>query len=454
MKLENIEVLYFLGIGGIGMSALARYFHSQGFRVLGYDKTETHLTKALVNEGISVSYNDTGNEVVNHFSSKERTLIVYTPAIPKEHEEYQFLISQNYTLIKRAELLGIISKNSPCLAVAGTHGKTTTSTLLAHVLNCNNIPCTAFLGGISTNFQSNLLLHSDPKWIIVEADEFDRSFLHLSPYASIITSTDADHLDIYDNHEELKQAFNDYSKKVVQEGILVVENSVDVQGIAKIIRYGIAEHDDNQYKILNHYFENETFSFDVETPLGRWKNIELGIPGFHNAENATAVIALGVNIGLTEQQIRKGLASFEGVKRRFEYHIKSDELIFIDDYAHHPSAIKQLISSVRMLYPNRKITGVFQPHLFSRTKDFMDDFALELSQLDKVMLLPIYPAREKPIEGVSSEVLIEKINHSNKELVDQLSLLERLSVSENEVILTIGAGDIDQCIEPIKNLLS
>jgi UDP-N-acetylmuramate--alanine ligase len=453
MNLAHIHTIYFLGIGGIGMSALARYFHLEGYTVIGYDKTATPLTKSLENEGIQISYIDQGKEIQELLKSKQNTLIVYTPAIPKNHREFLYFQEEQYLLVKRAELLGVITKNHRCLAVAGTHGKTTTSSLLAHIFEYNKIPCTAFLGGISSNLQSNLLLHKNPEWIIVEADEFDRSFLHLAPYASIITSTDADHLDIYENASSLLDSFQAYAKQVDENGLLILESSLALASSTTTWRYSGKNEEPGDYKITNFSYENEQFAFDIISPTKNWENVKLGIPGIHNAENALATIALCEQLGLNEMQIRNGLETFKGVKRRFEYHIKSKEHIYIDDYAHHPTAIKQLIASVKLLYPQKKITGIFQPHLFSRTKDFMDGFAHELSALDELILLPIYPAREEPIKGINSQALLKRVTLNQKKVVSPSDLLGELKKDEIEVLITIGAGDIDRLVEPIKQFL-
>ncbi len=454
MDLKNIQLstfkrAYFVGVGGIGMSALARYFKSLGWNVAGYDKTPSPLTEALISEGVEIHFDDLGESIPEEYKEKESTLVIYTPAIPKNHGELNFLMQHNFQLFKRSQVLGIITANSLGLGVAGTHGKTTTSTLLAHILNESSLKCNAFLGGISTNFNSNLVTSKDAKYTVVEADEFDRSFLQLTPFASIITSTDADHLDIYGDASVFLKGFQDYANLINENGFLILRNGLTLTSKAPIFTYGVND-ETADFKAINLRFEESKFLFDIIFPEGEWKNIEFGLPGIHNAENAMACIALLQKIGLSEDEIRFGLKTFKGVKRRFEYHIKSDDLVYIDDYAHHPTEIHALVSSVRLLYPNKKITGVFQPHLFSRTRDFFDDFASELSKMDEVIVLPIYPAREEPIEGVTSDKLVEKIALNIKSLKSPSEALNYLSQIKEGVVLTIGAGDIDRIVEPLK----
>jgi UDP-N-acetylmuramate--alanine ligase len=454
MDLKNIQLstfkrAYFVGVGGIGMSALARYFKSLGWNVAGYDKTPSPLTEALISEGVEIHFDDLGESIPEEYKEKESTLVIYTPAIPKNHGELNFLMQNNFQLFKRSQVLGIITANSLGLGVAGTHGKTTTSTLLAHILNESSLKCNAFLGGISTNFNSNLVTSKDSKYTVVEADEFDRSFLQLTPFASIITSTDADHLDIYGDASVFLKGFQDYANLINENGFLILRNGLTLTSKAPIFTYGVND-ETADFKAINLRFEESKFLFDIIFPEGEWKNIEFGLPGIHNAENALACIALLQKIGLTEEEIRFGLKTFKGVKRRFEYHIKSDSLVYIDDYAHHPTEIQALVSSVRLLYPNKKITGVFQPHLFSRTRDFFDDFASELSKMDEVIVLPIYPAREEPIEGVTSDKLVDKITLNIKSLKSPSDALNYLSQFREGIVLTIGAGDIDRIVEPLK----
>lgn len=457
-KLDNIQLsqfsrAYFIGIGGIGMSALARYFNSIGWEVAGYDKTPSPLTNQLQKEGIAIHFDDLGPNVPQQFKDLPNTLVVYTPAIPKNMGELLLFQELKANLFKRSEVLGLLTRQSKGIGVAGTHGKTTTSSMLAHILNESSIKCDAFLGGIATNFNSNLLLNKESQYTVIEADEFDRSFLKLSPYASIITSTDPDHLDIYGAASDFLEGFQKYASLIHSDGCLVKKEGLDVTSVAKTITYSIASKTAD-YSGENLRFIDGKFLMDVRTPLKVIPAVEIGIPGIHNAENAVACIALTEFLGLSENEIRFGLKTFLGVKRRFEYQLKTPSLVYIDDYAHHPTELHALISSVRLLYPNKKITGIFQPHLFSRTRDFFEGFSNELSQLDEVILLPIYPAREEPIPGVTSDILLDKITISKKQLLSPSAALEYVSKINEGVILTIGAGDIDRIVEPLKIALS
>lgn len=448
INLSSFKSIYFLGIGGIGMSALARYFKSKGFDVNGYDKTQTPLTDNLDNEGIGVHFEDLGERVKELVGELSETLVVLTPAIPKDMQEWNWLKEAGYTILKRSEVLGVITQNSKGLCVAGTHGKTTTSTLLAHILTHTGHECNAFLGGISSNYNTNYLPSLTSDYTVIEADEFDRSFLRLSPFASVITSNDPDHLDIYGDEANFLEGFQQYANLIDKEGVLVLKKGLKLTSNATIKTYAINEEADfvgsnlrveNGFQVVDVSFENQS-----------WKTVILGLPGIHNAENALACIAMCHFLGLTEEEIRSGLASFKGVKRRFEYHVREKECVYIDDYAHHPTEIHSLISSVRLLYPNQKITAVFQPHLFSRTKDFMEGFASELGKVDELILMPIYPARELPIEGVTSEVLKERIENLNVSILTHNEVLLRLNNQAKGVFLTIGAGDIDRLILPLK----
>lgn len=451
MNLKNIHTVYFIGIGGIGMSALARYFHVKGKHVIGYDKTPTHLTEQLEKEGIKVHFEDLGEKALE-LAEINTTLVVYTPAIPKNMGELIAFQSKKYTLLKRSEVLGYITRNSKGIGVAGTHGKTTTSTLLAHVLH-QTVGCNAFLGGISTNYNSNLLLDANSEWTVMEADEFDRSFLQLHPFAGVLTNTDADHLDIYQDSAHVTEGFHAYINQIHSDGFLLIHQSIQLSSHCRQITYSAKEKADIYAD--NFKFIDEQFVFDVHIKGTTWKKVTLGIPGIHNAENALAVIGVCLEMGISEKEIRQSLASFLGVKRRFEYQIKRSDLVYIDDYAHHPTEIKALVQSVRMLYPNKNIVGIFQPHLFSRTRDFMDDFATELSQLDDVILLPIYPARELPMEGITSEALAEKISNKSVSVKSPDDVIKYIkSRNQSEVILTIGAGDIDKIVEPLKEALT
>ncbi len=449
IQLTNFKRAYFAGVGGIGMSALARYFYSLGWEVSGYDKTETPLTLALKEEGISIHYTDLGSDIPVQFKEIETTLIIYTPAIPKNHGELNYFQNNNFSILKRSQVLGLLTHHSKGLGVAGTHGKTTTSTLLAHILNESEVKCNAFLGGISSNFNSNLLTSSSSDYTVIEADEFDRSFLQLSPFASIITSTDADHLDIYGDASVLVEGFQEYANLIHSEGVLVLRNGLNLTSKSNVLTYAVND-EEADYSGFNLRFLEGKFLFDVKSPNGELLNIDFGLPGIHNAENGLACIALCQFLGLSEESIRFGLKTFKGVKRRFEYHVRNNDVVYIDDYAHHPTEINALVSSVKMMYPDKHIVGAFQPHLFSRTRDFFDGFVNELSKLDEVVLLPIYPAREEPIPGVTSDSLLTEITSVKKQLLDHNDALNYLKELKNCIVLTIGAGDIDKIVKPLE----
>ncbi|UAB76034.1 UDP-N-acetylmuramate--L-alanine ligase [Mesoflavibacter sp. SCSIO 43206] len=446
MNLKNIHNIYFVGIGGIGMSAIARFFKSQNKNVAGYDKTQTEITNSLEALNISVHFEEEIGCVENSFLNVDETLVVYTPAIPKDHKQLNYFKSNGFKVLKRSEILGIITENTFCLAVAGTHGKTTTTSILGHLLKSCDVKLTAFLGGISENYNSNLILNGD-KVSVVEADEFDRSFLTLSPDMAAVTSMDADHLDIYGDASQLQETFKDFTKKIKPNGKLFVKNGLPIQGIT----YGI--EDGSDYSIQNIKIENGTYVFDVKTPNTTIKNIEFNLPGRHNLSNALVALAMSVEYGLPTKQLAKALASYKGVKRRFSYHIKTDKIVFIDDYAHHPEEINAVHQAVREMYPEKKVLAVFQPHLFSRTQDFATQFAKSLSQFDQIILLDIYPARELPIEGVTSSWLLSLIENSNKKLVNKEDLISQIKQSNADVILTIGAGDIGAQVLKIKEAL-
>jgi UDP-N-acetylmuramate--alanine ligase len=461
IELKDIKVAYFLGIGGIGMSAIARYFAHLGISVYGYDKTETPLTKQLSDEGMQIHYEDlpvlvqTLNLNINH------TLVVLTPAIPSNHQEWAWLKANGFIIQKRSEVLGTISRSYKTIGVAGTHGKTTTSTMVAHLLTQSHVGCNAFLGGISTNYNTNLLLHERSaelptfnQYNVVEADEFDRSFLTLSPTLAVITSTDADHLDIYGEHQAMKDSFLAYSKKVFPDGMLFVKVGLEIISdlTGNYQTYGISEAADNY--AFNIKIDEDKHEFDLNLNGTIITDVQLGIPGLHNIENAVAAAALALKAGLTSEEIKLGLASFDGVKRRFQYIIKEKYRVFIDDYAHHPEEIKAILTSVKRMYPHQKMVVVFQPHLYSRTRDFEDEFASSLSLADQLFLLDIYPARELPIPGVSAQMLLRKATCEQKELCSKEVLIERLASLQPGLLLTLGAGDIDALVEPIKQKLS
>ena len=446
MDLKNIHNIYFIGIGGIGMSALAQYFHVNKYDVSGYDKVSSPISRSLENLGIKVHYNDDIKAIPQKFLNKKNTVVVYTPAVPKDHKELNYFIEKGYQVYKRAEVLGEITKNTFCFAVAGTHGKTTTSTILGYILKEAGVNATSFLGGISENYNSNLILGGD-EVTVVEADEFDRSFLKLSPNIACITSMDADHLDIYGEKEALTQSFIDFSKKVSDK--LFVKKGLPIKGIT----YGIDEEAD--YDAKNIKIKDGTYFFDVKTPSEIIKNIELNLSGRHNVLNTVAALAMANNYGVSLQTIAKALKKFKGVKRRFTYKIKNESLVLIDDYAHHPTEINAVAEAVKELYPDKEVLAVFQPHLFSRTKDFADEFAQSLAKFDALILLDIYPAREKPIEGISSQWLLDKISLEHKSLVSKAMLMDALVESDAKVIVMLGAGDIGEMVEDVKtNLLA
>lgn len=444
MNLDSIHKIYFVGIGGIGMSALARYFAVNSKIVAGYDRTQTEITNSLSGIGVSIHYEDSIDLIPFEFKDKNTTLVVYTPAIPKEHLELNFFIQNEFKILKRSDILGEITKNSFCLAVAGTHGKTTTSSILGHILKVANTNATSFLGGITENYQSNLILGHD-KVIVVEADEFDRSFLKLSPNIACVTSMDADHLDIYGKTEELKKSFEEFASKV--EGQLLVCKGLPLEGIT----YAVNEKAD--YYADNLKIDNGTYIFDVKTPKEIITNIKFNLPGKHNVLNAVVALAMANIYGVSLQVIAKALLSFKGVKRRFTYKIKTDKTILIDDYAHHPNEINAVLDSIREMYPSKKVLAIFQPHLYSRTKDFADEFAESLSKFDEVILLDIYPAREEPIKGVTSKWLLSKIKLSNKKLSNKKKLKDDVYLSKAPIKVMLGAGDIGGLVEDIKKSL-
>ncbi len=437
--------IYLIGIGGIGMSALARYFVGIGKNVAGYDRVRTPNCEMLEGEGIAIHYEDNLDLVDKEFRKKGETVVIYTPAIPSDHSELKYFIKREFTLLKRAKVLGEIAKNHTCLAVAGTHGKTTTSSLLAHLFKNAGQNITAFLGGMAVNYNSNFLKGEGSNLLVAEADEYDRSFLQLNPDGAIITSVDADHLDIYDGEEDLKQTFQTFANSIINHPI--IQSNVAINGLS----YGLTGEED--FSALNIRITDHSYVFDLKTPRGLVENISSGLPGRHNVENAIGAAALAYQYGLSDEELKSGISSFKGVKRRFEYHIKTNDLVYIDDYAHHPSEITALVNSIKELYPEKNICGIFQPHLFSRTRDFADDFIQSLSLLDSLVLMDIYPAREKPIPGINSEMLLEKITSEEKRLLPKNEILSFLKTRKNQIVLSIGAGDIDQLVNPIKMAL-
>lgn len=461
MNLNDIKQVYLIGIGGIGMSGLARYFNRRGCSVAGYDRTSTPLTQELESEGITISYVDDTNTLPEYFKAesldsglktKDSRLIIFTPAIPKDSPILNHL-KQSHTLYKRSEVLGIISKGMFTIAVAGTHGKTTTSSIVAHILKHSGYDCSAFLGGITANYQTNVLF-GDNNTLVVEADEYDRSFLTLHPDIAIVTSMDADHLDIYNDKSYLEESFRKFASQLKPNGILIKKQGLplDQEGIT------YSTHSGGEAKATNITIENGNYYFNYSSSDSRLKTqdsrLYLGIPGLHNVENAVAAITAALALGIDMEKIKAALASFRGVKRRFEYIIKEENRVMIDDYAHHPEEIKAFLGSVKALYPNKKVVCIFQPHLFSRTRDFAAGFAESLSMADELIMLPIYPARELPIPEVDSEMIIQQVSIAQKSVLSKEAVLERMAILKDwEVVVTVGAGDIDALVYPIAKLL-
>ncbi len=456
MEINQIKSVYFIGAGGIGMSALVRYFLSKGKNVAGYDRTPSELTEKLIEEGAKIHYSEDTKLIPEECLDKNSTLVVLTPAIPKEHAELNFFIDNNFEIQKRAQVLGTITRASKGLCVAGTHGKTTTSTMTAHILHQSKVDCTAFLGGISKNYKSNLILSNKSDFTVIEADEFDRSFHWLHPYMSVITSTDPDHLDIYGTEEAYLESFEKYTSLIQPGGCLIIRKGVSlqpkVQEGVKVYTYSKEEGD---FHAENIRIGNGEIFIDFVTPDEVIKDIQLGVPVSINIENGVAAMALCWLNGVTAEEIKSGMASFGGVDRRFDFKIKNDKVVYLSDYAHHPSEIKQSIISVRDLYNDKKITGIFQPHLYTRTRDFYKDFADSLSLLDEVILLDIYPARELPIPGVTSKLIFDNIREGvEKSMCTKEKMLTVLKDKKIEVLITLGAGDIEDYTIDIQNLLN
>lgn len=447
--------VYLIGIGGIGMSALARYYKHSGLFVAGYDKTKSALTQELENEGMLIHYADDISSVPENCKNSETTLIIYTPAVPKEHSELNYFVSNKFNVVKRSKILGLIANEKHTFAVAGTHGKTTTSTLLAHILTVAADGCNAFLGGISKNYNSNLLLSSSQN-LVAEADEFDRSFLQLFPNAAVVTATDADHLDIYGNVEEMRKAFGEFAAQIKPNGTLIVKKGVEIElpkNDINIYTYSVNEICDfyaSDIKLCS----DACYSFDINLPDKKICNCKLGVPGWINVENAVAATALAWTTGFDEQKLKDALADFAGVKRRFDVQINTPKLTYIDDYAHHPEELKATITSIKNMYVERKITVIFQPHLYTRTRDFAADFAKSLSLADELILLDIYPAREVPIEGITSKIIFDKVTCNEKTLCTKQELMSILNDKKFDVLTTLGAGDIDLFVEPITKMLN
>lgn len=455
MNTNTLKAVYFVGAGGIGMSALVRYFLSKGKAVGGYDRTASALTEKLRQEGADIHYEDNVALIPEVFLNPATTLIVYTPAIPAEHKELTYFREHNFEIQKRAQVLGMITQTERGLCVAGTHGKTTTSTMAAFLLDNSHVKCNAFLGGISKNYGTNLLVSDQSDFVVIEADEFDRSFHWLTPYATVITATDSDHLDIYGTHEAYLESFRKYTSLIRPDGYLIIKKGIDLQPDVKegvtVYTYSDKEGD---FHAENIRIGNGEIFFDFISPLGNIKDVQLGVPVYVNIENGIAAMALAQIGGATAEEIKTAMPQFKGVDRRFDFKLKNDHIVFLSDYAHHPAEIKQSVSSLRMLYPDKKLTAIFQPHLYTRTRDFYKDFADSLSLLDEVILLDIYPARELPIEGVTSKLIYDNLRPGiEKTMCHKEDLIELLKTKKIEVLITLGAGDVDNYVTPIYELL-
>lgn len=455
MKLENIKSVYFIGAGGIGMSALLRYFLSIGKVVGGYDRTSSTLTEKLIEEGAKIHYEDNVETIPSNFKQADSTLVVYTPAIPSNNTEFIYFKENKFHLQKRSQVLGLITQSLKGLCVAGTHGKTTTSTMLAHLLYNSSVGCNAFLGGISHNYGTNLLVNNDSSYAVIEADEFDRSFHFLHPYISIITSADPDHLDIYGTEKAYKESFEHYTSLIQPGGALILKKGVEInlklQEGVKLYSYSIEEGD---FHAENIRIGNGEIHFDFVAPAVTIKDINLGVPIHINIENSIAAIAVALMCGTSPEEIKNSMSNFKGIERRFDFVLKEDNLVLINDYAHHPAEVKRSIESVRELYKGKKLTVAFQPHLYSRTNDFYKEFAESLSIADEVILLDIYPARELPMEGVTSKLILDKIEKGKpKYLSDKKNLCNLISNTKPEVVLTLGAGDINLLLQELKTTL-
>lgn len=457
MEMQKITSVYFVGAGGIGMSALARYFRAKGKQVAGYDKTPSDLTAALIEEGIRIHYTDDISLIPEDCKQIDSTLVIYTPAIPETHTELNYFKTNGFTLMKRARVLGEITRTERGLCVAGTHGKTTTSSMLAHLLKQSHVDCNAFLGGILKNYNSNLMLSDKSDLAVIEADEFDRSFHWLNPYMAVITAVDPDHLDIYGTPAAYRESFEHFTSLIRPDGCLVMKKGLQLQPRlpegTKLYTYSATEEAD--FFARNIRIGNGDILFDFVTPDGSIPDVKLGVPVKVNIENGVAAMALAWLNGVTPEEIRGGMESFTGPVRRFDFHLKKDDIVLLDDYAHHPAELKASIQSVKELYPDKKVTGIFQPHLYTRTRDFAADFAASLSLLDELILLDIYPAREEPIPGVTSQIIFDRVTIPNKRMIRKEELLDLVQkeAASFEVVLMVGAGNIDRLVEPVKQIL-
>ena len=456
MDVNTLKSVYFIGAGGIGMSALVRYFLSKGKKVGGYDRTPSELTMKLIEEGADIHYEEAPEKIPGEFKNPESTLVVYTAAMPEDHILLQYFRKHGFTIYKRAQVLGMLTRSSKGLCAAGTHGKTTTSTMTAHLLHQSQVGCDAFLGGISKNYGTNLLLSDSSAYVVIEADEFDRSFHWLSPYATIITSTDADHLDIYGTEEAYLESFNHYTSLIQPGGSLVIREGIRLQPrLQEGVRIYTYSSESGDFHAENIRIGGGEIVFDYVSPLGNISDVQLGVPVAINIENGIAAMALAQLSGVSNEEIKTGMASFRGVDRRFDFKIKTDKVVYLSDYAHHPEEIKQSILSMRALYGDKKLTGIFQPHLYTRTRDFYQEFAESLSLLDEVILTDIYPARELPIEGVSSQLIYDNLRPDiDKILCTKEEVIDILKKKEIEVLMTLGAGDIENYAPQICEILN
>lgn len=455
MNVNTLKAVYFIGAGGIGMSALVRYFLSKGKKVAGYDRTPSELTQKLNEEGAAIHYEENTALIPDDFKQPETTLIIYTPAIPASHQELTYFRENGFEIQKRAQVLGMLTRTERGMCVAGTHGKTTTSTMAAHLLHQSHVTCNAFLGGISKNYGTNLLLSDKSDLVVIEADEFDRSFHWLTPYATVITATDSDHLDIYGTHEAYVESFRKYTSLIRPDGYLIIKKGIDLQpDVQPGVTVYTYSNDEGDFHAENIRIANGEITFDFISPLGNIADIRLGVPVYVNIENGVAAMALAQIGGATAEEIRTAMATFQGVDRRFDFKIKNDRIVLLSDYAHHPAEIRQSVTSIRTLYPDKKITAIFQPHLYTRTRDFYKEFADSLSLLDEVILLDIYPAREQPIPGITSQLIYDNLRPGiEKCLCKKEDLLDLLKNKHLEVLITLGAGDIDNYIPQISELL-
>lgn len=455
MNVNTLKAVYFIGAGGIGMSALVRYFLSKGKKVAGYDRTPSELTQKLNEEGAAIHYEENTALIPDDFKQPETTLIIYTPAIPANHQELTYFRENGFEIQKRAQVLGMLTRTERGMCVAGTHGKTTTSTMAAHLLHQSHVTCNAFLGGISKNYGTNLLLSDKSDLVVIEADEFDRSFHWLTPYATVITATDSDHLDIYGTHEAYVESFRKYTSLIRPDGYLIIKKGIDLQpDVQPGVTVYTYSNDEGDFHAENIRIANGEITFDFISPLGNIADIRLGVPVYVNIENGVAAMALAQIGGATAEEIRTAMATFQGVDRRFDFKIKNDRIVLLSDYAHHPAEIRQSVTSIRTLYPDKKITAIFQPHLYTRTRDFYKEFADSLSLLDEVILLDIYSAREQPIPGITSQLIYDNLRPGiEKCLCKKEDLLDLLKNKHLEVLITLGAGDIDNYIPQISELL-